>query len=168
MLLRSELPIGPDETAPELTARLAQAGAPLIVETLRRLESGEITPEPQDNSQATLAPPLKKNDGLIDWLRPAAQIYNRIRALQPWPSAFTSFRGKNCQIWGRPALAAEMADATVESAAGTVSAGKTGVFVTCGEGTLALEFVQLEGRKKITAREFANGARLALGERFGS
>jgi methionyl-tRNA formyltransferase len=167
MLLRSELPIGPDEAAPELTARLAQAGAPLIVETLRRLDRGQITPEPQDNSQATLAPPLKKEDGLIDWLRPAAQIYNRIRALQPWPGAFTSFRGKNCQIWGRPAPAAEIADAKTESAAGTVRAGKTGVYVTCGEGTLALEFVQLEGRKKITAREFANGARLTPGERFG-
>lgn len=182
MLLRTELPIGPDETMPELAARLAQAGAPLIVETLRRLESGDIMPEPQDNSQATLARPLKKEDGLIDWSLPAIEIYNRVRGLQPWPGTYSSFRGKNCQIWGRPRKMEEIlaknpsASLTHSSIgqplpsppSGSIHADKLGVRVTCGQGTLWLEFVQLEGRKRVGAREFANGARLAPGERFGT
>ena len=110
MLLKYETPIGPDETAPQLSARLAEAGAPLIAETLRRLALGEInrseiTPEPQDSSQVTLAPPLKKEDGRIDWSLPAQKIYNRMRGFDPWPGAFTTFRGKTCHVWGRPAPA---------------------------------------------------------------
>jgi methionyl-tRNA formyltransferase len=100
MLLNYETEIGADETAPELTARLANAAAPLIVETLEKLDRGEITPTPQDNSKMSLAPPLKKEDGRIDWSLDARKIHNRIRGLQPWPGAFTTFRGKNCQIWG--------------------------------------------------------------------
>ena len=187
-LLKHETEIAPDETTPELYARLARAGAPLIVETLRGLASGTITPTPQDNSQTTLAPPLKKEDGRIDWSLPAQKIYNRIRGFQPWPGAFTAFRGKQCAIWGKPAanqsveggatVGAGPADAgpapTTASQArqqvpGTISASDAVVHVTCGdETTLRLEYVQLEGRNKISAREFANGARLAPGERFGS
>ncbi|HKV47960.1 MAG TPA: methionyl-tRNA formyltransferase [Candidatus Acidoferrales bacterium] len=181
MLLKTELSIGPDETAPELSVRLAQAGAPLIVETLRLVEAGEITPEPQDNSQATLAPPLEKSDGAIDWQLSAQFIYNRIRGLQPWPGAFTGFRGKICQIWGRlrtlEQILAANPGASVTYASiksplpsappGSIHAGKLGVSVMCGEGALWLDFVQLEGRKRVTAAEFANGARLAPGERFG-
>ena len=107
MLLKYETPIGPDETAPELIARLAEAGGPLMAETLRKLSSSELIAVPQENSQATFAPLLKKNDGHIDWNLPAEQIYNRIRGLQPWPGAFTTFRGKNCQIWGKPLPPAE-------------------------------------------------------------
>jgi len=84
MLLKYETAIGVDETAPELTVRLSEAGAPLIVETLQKLDRGEITPTPQDNSQATVAPVLKKDDGKIDWQLSARKIYNRIRGLQPW------------------------------------------------------------------------------------
>jgi methionyl-tRNA formyltransferase len=163
MLLRTELPIGDDEIAPQLAARLAEAGAPLIVETLRKIARGEIAPQPQDNSQATLARPLKKEDGLIDWSSSAQSIYNRIRGLQPWPGAFTSFRGKSCNIWGKP-VASESA-----SPPGTIHETNGRVSVTCGDATsLELEFVQLEGRKRVTAREFANGARLAPHERFGA
>ena len=165
MLLKYETEIGADETAPELYARLSQAGAPLLAETLRGLESGTITPRPQDNSQASLAPPLKKEEGRIDWSLSAQQIYNRIRGLQPWPGAFTSFRGKNCAIWGRPLL---MPSAAV-GLAGAILKANGSVVVACGDGTsLLLEFVQLEGRKRVTALEFANGARLAPDDRFGS
>jgi methionyl-tRNA formyltransferase len=163
-LLRTELPIGPDETAPELSVRLAEAGAPLIVETLRRVEAGEIEAEPQDNSRATFAPPLKKEDGLIDWSQPAAQIYNRIRGLRPWPGTFTVFRGKSCHIWGRPFTGD---NSVAAGGPGAIRADKAGVLVDCGTGSLLLEFVQLEGRKRVTAREFANGARLKPEERFG-
>lgn len=184
-LLTHETEIAPDETAPELYARLAEAGAPLIVETLRRLASGTIKPTPQDNSQATLAPPLKKEDGRINWSLSAHKIYNRIRGFQPWPGAFTTFREKQCAIWGKPAPdqsvisgatvgaglrpAATIASQVGQQVPGTISVNGADVDVTCGEGTaLGLEFVQLEGRKKISAREFANGARLASGETFGA
>jgi methionyl-tRNA formyltransferase len=165
MLLRHETEIAPDETAPQLYARLAEAGAPLIVETLRRLASGTITPTPQDNSQATLAPPLKKEDGRINWAFPAQKIYNRIRGFQPWPGAFTTFRGKRCSIWATPAPDQSI----VTSTPGTIRTNGGDVDGMCGEETaLRLEFVQLEGRNKISAREFANGARLQPNERFGT
>lgn len=162
VLLKRELEIGSDETAPELALRLAEAGAPLMVETLQRLSSGDVTPEPQDVSRATHARPLKKEDGRIDWSSPAQTVYNRIRGLQPWPGAFTSFRGQKCAVWGKPAsnraLAGSPASLTVESGE---------VYATCGESTvLHLEFVKLEGRKRIAAREFANGARLNSSDRF--
>lgn len=170
-LLKYETEIAPNEKAPELYARLAEAGAPLMVETLRGLAGGTLTATPQDNSQATLAPPLKKEDGRIDWSLPAQQIYNRIRGFQPWPGAFTSFRGKQCSIWGNPApdhsvaVAATMGNAVP----GTISMNGAEVDVACGQDSaLRLEFAQLEGRNKISASEFVNGARLARGERFGS
>jgi methionyl-tRNA formyltransferase len=163
MLLKYETDIGPDENAPELYARLAEAGAPLVIETLRGLNSGVAARVPQDNTQATFAPPLKKENGRIDWSWPARKIYNRIRGFQPWPGAFTSFRGKQCAIWGKPA-ASDAAGAPP----GTIRVEGGEAIVACGENSaLRLEFAQLEGRKRITAREFANGARLAGGESFG-
>jgi len=164
MLLRFETQIGPDETAPELYTRLSEAGSPLVAETLRGLDAGTIKPAPQDNSQASFAPPLKKEEGRIDWSQSAQQIYNRIRGLQPWPGAFSSFRGKNCAIWGRPIAQ----PSRTASSSGEIAKADGKVAVSCGDGTtLLLEFVQLEGRKRVTALEFANGARLSPSDRFG-
>jgi len=165
MLLKYETEIGRDETAPELTARLAEAGAPLIAETLRGIESGKIAATAQDGSQATLAPPLKKEDGRIDWWLSARKIYNRIRGLQPWPGAFTTFRGKSCQIWGKP-----LKPVAVGGMPGILLPTKEdGLLVICGgESVLRVEHVQPEGRKRVTAQEFLSGARLVPGERFGS
>jgi methionyl-tRNA formyltransferase len=164
MLLRFETEIGPDETAPELCARLSEAGAPLVAETLRGLEAGTITRRPQDNSQASFAPPLKKEEGRIDWSQSAQEIYNRIRGLEPWPGAFSSFRGKNCAIWGRPIAT----PSTTAGSSGEITKTEGTVVVSCGDGTaLLLGFAQLEGRKRVTALEFANGARLNPGDRFG-
>ena len=165
MLLNYETEIGADETAPELTARLANAAAPLIVETLEKLDRGEITPTPQDNSKMSLAPPLKKEDGRIDWSLDARKIHNRIRGLQPWPGAFTTFRGKNCRIWGKPLR--PVADG---GAPGIILATQEdGLLVICGGATvLRVEQVQLEGRARVTDREFMNGARIEPGERFGA
>jgi len=166
MLLKYETEIGAEEAAPELTARLAEAGAPLIAETLRGLERGEIAATAQDGSQATIAPPLKKEDGRIDWSQDAQAIYNRIRGLQPWPGAFTTFRGKNCHIWGRPS---PDAGALGSLPPGTIRFADREVFATCRTTTmLRVDYVQMEGRKRVTAQEFANGARLAPGERFGT
>jgi methionyl-tRNA formyltransferase len=174
-LLKFETEIGPDETALELYARLSNAGAPLVAKTLRALGRGTISPAPQDNSQASFAPPLKKEEGRIDWSLPAQQIYNRIRGLQPWPGAFTSFRGKSCAIWGRPISKPNMVATLTDSHAaatrppGEILTGGGNVSVACGEGTaLQLEFVLLEGRKRITALEFASGAHLKPSDRFNS
>jgi methionyl-tRNA formyltransferase len=165
MLLKYRTGIGADETAPDLYAQLAEAGAPLIVETLKKLDRGELTPMPQDNSQASLAPPLKKEDGRIDWFLPAPKIYNRIRGLQPWPGAFTTFRGATCRIWGKPLKPV--------AAGGTpgilLPTQEDGLLVICGASTvLHVEQVQIEGRNRISDREFMNGARMAPGEHFGS
>ena len=164
MLLKYETEIGRDETAPELGARLADAGAPLIAETLRGVENGKIAATPQDGSQATLAPPLKKEDGRVDWSLDARAIYNRIRGLQPWPGAFTTFRGKNCQIWGKP-----LKPVAAGGMPGIMLPTKEdGLLVICGGASvLRVDHVQLEGRKRVTAEEFLNGARLVPGERFG-
>jgi methionyl-tRNA formyltransferase len=165
MLLRHQTGIGPDETAPDLTAQIAEAGAPLIVETLRKLDRGEIAPVAQDNSQASLAPILKKGDGRIDWWLSAFTIYNRIRGLQPWPGAFTTFRGKNCQIWGKP-----LRPVAAGGTPGIILPTKEdGLLVICGASTvLHVEHLQLEGRKRVTDVEFMSGARIKPGERFGA
>jgi len=164
ILLQRTLGIGADETAPELAQRLAEAGASLMIETLRKLDRGEIVPVIQDHTQATLAPRLKKEDGRINWRHAAAQIYNRIRGLEPWPGAFTTFRGRLCHVWGRPGAAVTRAEAP-----GTLFASSGELQVACGEGTrLRLDAVQLEGRKRVAAADFAHGARLASGEKLGA
>ena len=167
MLLKYETAIGVDETAPELTVRLSEAGAPLIVETLQKLDRGEITPTPQDNSQATVAPVLKKDDGKIDWQLSARKIYNRIRGLQPWPGAFTTFRGRNCQIWGKP-----LKPVAAGGEPGIIlSTQEDGLLVICGgpiASVLRVEHIQMEGRNRVTDFEFMRGARIELGERFGA
>jgi len=94
MLLQQEIDIAPEETAPELAASLAEAGAPLMLQTLRGLIAENLVPRPQDNEKATYAPLLKKEDGRIDWDPPAQQIYNRMRGLTPWPAEYTSFSGQ--------------------------------------------------------------------------
>jgi methionyl-tRNA formyltransferase len=163
ILLQHELEIGTDETSPELAARMSEIGASLIVDSLLRLDRGEISPQPQDSEKATYAPILKKEDGRIDWTRTAQQIYNRMRGFAPWPGVYSTFRGQTCHLWGRP----EKIEASKESAPGEIIFSAKDAFVICGAGTyLRLQFVQLEGRKRITAREFANGARLEPGDRF--
>lgn len=164
MLLRQETEVGADETAPELTARLAEIGAPLVAETLQKLQRGEIVPAGQDNSKATHAPPLKKEEGRINWGAPAEQIYNRIRGLQPWPGAFTTFRGKTCQIWGKPLHQV----AAGELPGIILPMREDGLSVICGGAcVLRVDQVQLEGRKRVTGQEFAIGARIVPGEKFG-
>ncbi len=171
ILLQHELGIGPKETAPELAARMSEAGAPLIEETLRGIAAGTIIPQPQNHAEATLAPMLKREDGRIDWNRPAHEIYNRMRGFAPWPGAYTSFRGQTCHVWGEPVsnevLANQFPDAVVVPA-GTLHSKNDTLFVLCGNSTaLRLQTVKLEGRKQVSASEFAIGARLKPGERFG-
>ena len=165
ILLQHELAIGAKETAPELSTRLSEAAAPLMAETLRGLAAGKITPRPQDHSQATLAPMLKRDDGRIDWNRTATEIYNRMRGFTPWPGAHTTFRGQFCHLWGEP-MSNKKNDAPPGPGTLLLEGGE--LLVVCGGATLlGLLAVQLEGRNRVSAREFANGARLKSGERFG-
>ena len=171
ILRQREIAIGRDETAPELAKRMAELGAPLVVESLIKLEHGEIVPIPQDSTQASYAPILTKEQGRIDWSLAAGEIYNRIRGLAPWPGTFSTFRGRLCQIWGRPSAPAATAGPALKAIAqdaGTLIVSDAAIEVICGNGTrLQLEAVQIEGRKHVSAREFVNGARLGSAERFG-
>jgi methionyl-tRNA formyltransferase len=163
-LLRREVEIGPDETAPELAARMSAIGAELIAESLLQFDRGAISPASQGEKNVSYAPILKKENGRIDWKLPAQQIYNRMRGFAPWPGAYATFREQTCQLWGSPA--APSSDWT-EFATGEIIHTTTDLYVICGEGTcLRLEAVQIEGRKKISARQFANGARLAADDGF--
>ncbi|HEY1337588.1 MAG TPA: methionyl-tRNA formyltransferase, partial [Bryobacteraceae bacterium] len=161
MLLKREAEIGPDETAVELGNRLAAMGADLLVETLAGLAAGKIVPEKQDPAQASYAPLLKKEDGLIDWRRSAREIHNQVRGLQPWPGAYTTFRGQTLQIW----------KSRLASVGGSGSPGKVLALrppaVACGEGALELVEVQLAGRKRISGSDFANGLRLTDNDLLG-
>jgi methionyl-tRNA formyltransferase len=171
MLLQREIEIGAKETAPELAARMSEAGAPLMAETLRILAAGTIAPKPQNHAEASYAPMLKKEDGRIDWKRPATEVYNRLRGFAPWPGAHTTFRGQSCQVWGEPVPkegSAGRASGADGAAPGTLLGEKEDLFVWCGNATvLRVLLVQMEGRKPVKAADFANGARLKSGERFG-
>jgi methionyl-tRNA formyltransferase len=162
ILLVREALIGPDEDAVSLGRRLAELGAPLMLETLEGLERGTITPTPQDHSCATLAPILEKEDGLIDWSLDAQQIVNRVRGLAPWPGAYTHFRGQLLHIWKARVAAGQAAAAPAGS---LLIQGKT-LRIACGQGTLleAIE-VQLEGRRRVPAPDFINGARIQSSEK---
>ena len=163
MLLQEELAVGPDDTAPELAARMSEAGAPLLVKTLRGLVEGTVTGRAQNHAVATLAPPLKREDGRVDWTQPAQEIYNRMRGFAPWPGTYTEFRGQTCHLSGKA-----LSNQKAEAVPGTILAGRGTVRVACGGGSLLeLRHVKLEGRKEVTASAFANGARLQVGERLG-
>jgi len=162
VLLRWETCIGPDETAPELSARMAEAGADLLVRTLAGLSAGSVRSDPQDGARATLAPVLKKEDGLIDWTRPAQQVHDLIRGFQPWPGAYTSFRGQSLHLW-RSRLVPQHWNLPPGALI-----HEQGVFAIGGDGAaLELLELQLEGRKKMPAEVFANGHRLTSIDRLG-
>jgi methionyl-tRNA formyltransferase len=172
MLLKAETEIGPEENAVELGARLAAMGADLLVETLEGLRAGRIVGEKQDHAQATLAPLLKKEDGAIDWSQPAQTIHNRVRGLQPWPGAQTEFRGVPMHVWKtksptRGSGADQGVRPTTDKTPGQFVSLKS-LVVACGEGGLELLEVQLEGRKRISAADFANGQRLTDNDILGA
>jgi methionyl-tRNA formyltransferase len=164
ILTQREMAITNEDRADTLVPRLAQMGAELMIETLHGLQAGKVVATPQDHSKATLAPILKKEDGLIDFNRTAVEIWNRLRGFQPWPGAYTSFRGKQLQVH-----AAKPSESSAVLAQGEVLADNDNLLVGCGNHTaLAISELQLEGKKRMSAREFLNGYKLAKGERLGS
>ncbi len=164
ILLTQQLAIHDDDTAETLLERLSAAGAPLLLETLRGLQAGTITPTPQDHQAATLAPPLKKDDGLIDFNLRATTIVHRMRGFTPWPGAYTVLRGKTvnlCKLRSAPEL-------RQPPALGQLHAEGARLYVGCGENT-TLEILELQpqGKRRLPARDFLNGYRPQEGERLG-
>jgi methionyl-tRNA formyltransferase len=163
ILLQKETPILPDDTAETLAPRLADLGAALMIETLHGLQASTLTGRSQDHSKATLAPVLKKEDGLIDFQRTAVEIWNRLRGFQPWPGAYTRFRGKQLQI-----RAAKPLPSLSTLTPGEVMAENDSFIVGCGnKSALEVTELQLEGKKRMSARDFLHGYRLTPGERLG-
>ena len=161
MLLKAETEIGPEENAIELGRRLATMGAELLVRTLDGLANGQIAGEKQNDAEATYAPLLKKDDGAIDWSRSAREIHNQVRGLQPWPGAYTAFRGQKLHLWRT-----RVSEGAASGPAGAIRDVRP-LLVQCGAGSLELLEVQMEGRKRVPAADFANGQRLTENEVLG-
>ena len=167
ILLQREMAIGQEDTAETLGPKLASIGSDLMVETLGGLEDGNVRPNPQDHSHATLAPILEKEDGRMDFTRTAKELFNRLRGFQPWPGAFTIFRGKTLQVHR-----AQPVQAGVRLTPGQIGVEGTGFFVGCGQErdsdtTLELIEIQLQGKRRTSAQEFINGYQPKTGDHLG-
>jgi methionyl-tRNA formyltransferase len=164
MLLRRELPIGPTDTSEDLFPRLADLGAPLMVETLAGLEAGAIAPQRQDSHLATSAPLLTRDDGRVDMARTAQSIYDRWRGFQPWPGAWTTVSGKKL-ILHRLTIT----PSTPGRDPGVFRVEGDRLFFTAGDGaSLEVTELQLEGRRRMPAAELLRGHGIVDGDRLGS
>ncbi|MGQ9523325.1 MAG: methionyl-tRNA formyltransferase [Armatimonadota bacterium] len=160
VLLQRELPIGPDETAGELSARLAQLGAEMLVEAVELIETGKAVYTPQDDSLATYAPTLKPEDAVLDWYQPAENVRNRVRALNPKPGAVTVVRGREVKVWK-----AQVVEGDHEAEPGTVVAVlREALVVQALDAGVLLEEVQPAGGKKMSGGDLARGWRIGAGE----
>lgn len=157
MLVKKTLTIGPEETAGELHDRLAGLGRETMEETLRQLCAGTLQREVQDDEQSTYASMMKKEDGRIDWSRPAREVHNHVRGLDPWPGAYTTINGELLKL-------AETSPEAAEGLPGSViAADENGVCVACGSGSLRIQQLQLAGRKRLAAADFLRGCPLEAG-----
>jgi methionyl-tRNA formyltransferase len=162
ILLQAEVPIGDEEICERLHDRLASSGAQLLLETLEKMKTGDIRPIPQDHSKATYAPPLKKEDGHIDWGKGAKDIDRQIRAFNPWPGAFTKWGDQLLKIFK-----GEVKEGGPAGKPGTVAwVGSDFVEVETGKGSFRIQEVQLEGRRRMTLREFLAGHPIPAGTVF--
>jgi methionyl-tRNA formyltransferase len=160
ILAQESIPIGPRDTAGDLTAKLSELGSWLVVDTLARMESGGLVAVPQDNSKATMAPLLKKEDGRIDWTMSAKKIHDRVRGLSPWPGAHGWLDGKLIKILGTEAVEGAGEPGVL------YENGKDGLTVGTGNGLLRIVSIQPEGKKPMTAAEFLRGHRGMVGKKF--
>lgn len=161
ILLQEELEIGPDETRGELEARLAELGGRLLVEAIQGYAQGVLCPKPQPK-EGTLAPRLRKEDGRIDWTWPAERVHNWVRGMNPWPSAFTVFRGRLLKLHRTKVLGG-----APEGLPGALIVEDRQLYVVCGEGAVELLEVQPEGKRRMSGLDFLNGYRPRPGERLG-
>jgi len=162
MLLQESLPIFPEDTAGSLAPRLAVLGGRLLVETIARLKAGMIASQPQNHALATMAPPLKKEDGAIDWMTSAINIANRVRGLSPWPGAYTYFGGERWMVWSAtasPAMAGILPGTIIDVT-------KQWIHVATGDGVLALREIQPANSKRLTVAQYLAGHRVIAGHRF--
>jgi methionyl-tRNA formyltransferase len=162
ILVQRAIPIADDDTTATLTIKLANVAAALMIETLPRILAGEITPQPQDNSQATMVKTIRKEEGLIDWTKSAIEISRRVRAFNPWPSAFTFWNGVQLKI-----LNAHPSDQAIVGEPGQVIAFGKEIGVATGGGLLALREVQLAGKRAMKIAEFVRGQKGFVGARVG-
>jgi methionyl-tRNA formyltransferase len=164
MLLQERVAITPDDTAGTLSSKLADIGGRLLLDTLARIQNGTITPQPQDQSQATMAPLLKKEDGLLDWTLPALELVNRVRGLSPWPGAYTYLGEDRWVVWKAAVL--DRSVATVLP--GTIlDATKEGVTVATGDGVLRIMEFQPDNSRRMSVAQYLTGHTLAPGLRLG-
>ena len=163
ILMQRETDIAPDETAVDLMQKLSSLGADLLSETLANY--GSLRPAPQNSEDASLAPIMKKEDGLISWMLDAKDISNRVRGFQPFPTAFTYFRGKKLTLW--KATVGDGGHPTVHPGQ-VVEASGDRLLVFCGgDSVLKIDELQLEGKRRVSARDFINGVRPDVGEIIG-
>jgi methionyl-tRNA formyltransferase len=162
ILLQMEVPIGDEATCETLHDRLASLGAQLLSKTLEKMKAGEIQGIPQDHSKATYAPPLKKEDGYIHWKKEAREIDRQVRALNPWPGAFTKWGDRLLKV-----LRGKRRERMPSGKPGEVVwVGSDFIEVETGKDSYLIEEVQLEGRKKMTIREFLSGHSISVGTVF--
>jgi methionyl-tRNA formyltransferase len=168
ILMQRELAIAPDQTAEDLFPRLAEMGAALMVETLDGLKSGSLTPQKQDDSQATHAPILTREDGRMNFAQPAMTVYNRWRGFQPWPGAWTLLSGKKLTAHRlMPLEPSALSGGPADP--GAIRIENDRLYIRCGEGTwLELVEIQLEGKKRMPAADFLRGHPLKSGDRLGA
>ncbi len=165
ILASRAIEIAAEETTPQLSERLSLMGADLLFETLPLIERGQIKPIPQTASEATYAPILKREDGLIDWNIGAREIANRVRAFQPWPGTYTGFRGSRLIVWRAQAIDTRPEN-TVPPAT-IIAIDQSVIAVACaGPSVLHISELQVEGKRRQSARDFANGMRLTVGDRI--
>ncbi len=164
ILLQRSIEIAEKETGGSLFEKLSKLGAGLCLEGIGLLAEGKIEALPQDEAKATHTKLIKKDAGKIDFSLSAIEIERKIRAFTPWPSAFTTYKGKKLKLW---AADAQMGGAEKTQEAGTIIAIKDGIYVQCGEGVLVIKELQAEGRKRMDWKSFLNGVKLAEGDCLG-
>lgn len=157
IISRVTTPIEPNETAPALTARLADLGGQLLAETVAQIGAGTATRTPQDESLVTLAPMLSKELSAMDWSRPAQALHDQVRGLYPWPAAITQVGGVRCKIFATQAENGSGTPGTV------LEAGKGGLLVACGEGALRILELQPDGGKRMASASYLLGHPLNVG-----
>lgn len=171
ILAQEPVPIEPTDTAQTLHDRLAARGAELLVRTIPLYVTGQLVPKPQPAEGASYARKISKEDGLLDWTQPARAVWNRVRALNPWPGAFTYLAAQGAQgepVWRRLLIwEAEPVESWAGRPGEVVQADPTGLVVACGRGALRIKTLQREGGRRLPAAEFLLGTPIAVGQRFG-
>ena len=164
IISQKKVEIKNDDTAGSLHNRLAETGANLMLQTLTEIKQGKMDSIAQDDSEATYADKLKKSDGKIDWTKSATEIYNLVRGLNPWPTAYTFYKGQRLKLWWLEVVKTET---QANSAGEIIQANRQGLLVQCGTGVVKIIDLQPAGKQKMNYQDFLNGHQLKIGSRLG-